>query len=302
MRIRGVVFLILLFCLPAQNVLAKGAREARDLFISGDYELAAERFSEEVSRRPDDGRVRYNLALALHMAGEHERAEELFLEAMTLDKLPPEEKVMYNLGNNLFRQAEDEKPARSESALELYRKALQYYRRAIQLDREDEDAAFNYEYTLRRIEDLKAAMEKMPEEFPEVPEKTDEREEPSPKEEREEEEPAPKEEREEEDPAPEEEREEEDPTPEERDDPDEDERPDQEPETQKQEESFDFEERAPEDMQDTPQPELELPEEGMSEEMAEFLLRMQREEEERKRFEEKQERRERGSQEVIRDW
>ena len=85
--------------------------------LQGDYEGAAEAFEQAILANPNDGRVRYNLALAQQYLGDSELAIAGYRRAIDLD--PDLIDAYINLGN-LYGEL-----GMQEDSLETFQEALE---------------------------------------------------------------------------------------------------------------------------------------------------------------------------------
>jgi Ca-activated chloride channel homolog len=145
--------------LLAVTVFALGeTSKAARLYREEQYDEALEKYDKALERKPDDPALEYNKAVVLYQKGEMEKAQGYFLKASALGKDDIEKKAVYNVGNTKYRIGESFSQTSPDSALKIYAQAAEYYKRAIELDPEDMDAKYNYEFTLnkmRQMEDQK---------------------------------------------------------------------------------------------------------------------------------------------------
>src|SRR5579884_1078433 len=128
----------------------------------GDYEAAADAFANAVDENPDDGRARYNLALAQQYLGDAESAIAGYRRAIDLD--PGLIDAYVNLGNlyselgmfeeslETFQQGLELDPANSDiylsvgdayRLLNMFQDAIQAYRQTLIVNPENTQAAEN---------------------------------------------------------------------------------------------------------------------------------------------------------------
>lgn len=120
--------------------LEPGSREARraaDHYRNGEWVEAIEELQSAVAEQ-DDPALSYNLGAAAYKGQNYPEAMKAYSAAVQSGEIDPA-RVAYDQGNVLYRSGE------LEAALESYRTALR-------TDPEDKDARFNYELTLRQLE------------------------------------------------------------------------------------------------------------------------------------------------------
>lgn len=147
------------------------AVEGNESFRSGDYEAAMAKYGEALVDEPESARLNFNMGAAHYKLGKYEEAMNSWARVGNEEGQPSREaKVAYNAGNAQFRLAEKIETEDPQKAIEAYGIALAAFRRSIGADASDEDAKFNYELTLKRIQDIKDWLEKQKEEQQQNPE------------------------------------------------------------------------------------------------------------------------------------
>lgn len=138
------------------------ARKADRLLSKDKYDEALAGYDQALAIKPDDPVIQYNRAVTLYRKGDFVGAEDAFLRSLVSGKEDLEEQTIYNSGNSKYRGAEGLEKGSPQSALKNYGEAVQYYKRAMEIDSDDMDAKHNYEYTLKKIDDLKKKMQQQP--------------------------------------------------------------------------------------------------------------------------------------------
>lgn len=126
---------------------------------------------EKLKEDPESPILQYNHANILHRHGDLTQSREILDTVLNSKEVDNEltHKSLYNLGNNLFRQAEKEKDL--NKALELMQESLLYYRdlivrekkireRSYMEEEKDKDLHFNYAVVAKRIKLLKDQIKK----------------------------------------------------------------------------------------------------------------------------------------------
>lgn len=135
-------------------------RNARNLYANGNYQVAFEEFGEILAQGVDEPWLYYNMGNAAYMYEDFEQAQKSYsraLESASTTELGTN--VKYNMGNSLYRIAEQLEPSDLQGALGLYNSALLQYKLTIEQDANDFDAKFNYELTQKKIEELAEKLE-----------------------------------------------------------------------------------------------------------------------------------------------
>lgn len=152
-------------------------------YLEGDLDAAREAYQQVLELQPDAAAIHYGLGNLAHRAEKYDEAAERYRDALT--RLRGEEglerKILYNLGNNAFRQGMAQAEAEPEKALEVLETAAGYYRDVIERTRElaaqgdrkielDKiDAAYNLEVVRIRIKEILDRINQEEEEQPEQP-------------------------------------------------------------------------------------------------------------------------------------
>lgn len=118
-------------------------------YRAGDHREAVERYREALRAGEDDPRVRYNLGTALLQVGEWEEARAQLSEALQGRDPDLRADAFYNLGNARARSVGE-----GSDDMERLRGAIEAYRRALLLQPGQEDARWNLELALQRLEQL----------------------------------------------------------------------------------------------------------------------------------------------------
>jgi Ca-activated chloride channel family protein len=131
--------------------MASPARALRE-YEAGRYGVALEEFERWLQKRPEDERLAFNAGAAAYREGIYDRAAQYFEQAARSTDLRLQEWAYYNRGNSLYRMGEKTPdPARRRT---LWQEALQQYLYALQLNPNNADARYNYEFVQERLREL----------------------------------------------------------------------------------------------------------------------------------------------------
>lgn len=136
------------------------AAVGNELYSQGKYDEAVNKYGEALVDDPDSPALNFNMGDAHYKAGNYTEALASFGRVRAETDSAREERLAYNVGNVKFRTAAAAEAEQPQEALKIYAEALVAYRRAIGIDPNDNDAKFNYEFTVKRIEELKERIEK----------------------------------------------------------------------------------------------------------------------------------------------
>ncbi len=150
-------FLLLLLLLP--NWIRASPATAERHYNEGNYSEAKEAYEKAIEKAPDDERLYYNLGSTEYREGLFESAEEAYKEALQTDDLAIQEDTFYNLGNTRYRLGETALQLDPQETIRLWEEGLKDYENALNLNPEDEDARFNFDFVTKRLEELKKQLE-----------------------------------------------------------------------------------------------------------------------------------------------
>ena len=128
--------------------------KAGKYYKEGKYNEALESYDEALLIDPNDPIAQYNRAVVLYSKEDFTAAEEAFLNTLASGDEKIEEFTVYNTGNSKYRGSEKLGKSEPSSAIEGYKKTLEYYKRAMELSPGDMDAKYNYELTVKKIEEI----------------------------------------------------------------------------------------------------------------------------------------------------
>lgn len=133
---RVIFFLILFLFLTASSV--EDARKANEAFENGNYQQAAELYRQAIEQDPENAKLHFNLAAALHKLGQTEEAMQAYDRFESLSESPQEQSfASYNQGTMLTEENK-------------YEEAAELFREALKKNPNDPDARHNYELALQK--------------------------------------------------------------------------------------------------------------------------------------------------------
>ena len=134
-----LIILMMFFLLAA--VAPDRAREANSAYERGDFAAAEQAYRDAIEANPGDARLHFNLGNALAQQGRADDAIESYERFRALARTP-EERAMadYNIGNLL-------------AAGEQWEDAAEQFRRSLRQNPNDEDAANNFEFAKRQLQE-----------------------------------------------------------------------------------------------------------------------------------------------------
>ena len=161
--------LLAMACLPASGLAAS----VRDLVNDGNesyraegYDAALQAYDQALEEDPGSPHALLNRAAALYRSGQFAAAAEACLAAVRqgLQRDTPqiESAGLHNLGNALYRQAEQVAQSAPRQAIDHLARAARAYSDALRADRGRVDSAHNLELARRLIQQLREQAAKQP--------------------------------------------------------------------------------------------------------------------------------------------
>ncbi len=150
--------------------------KANRLLTASQPEQARTIYEQMAARSPESPHLLHNLGLVFYAENQYEKAAANFSNAQKKITAPEfhsaqsiqqdlTNRIAYNLGNALFKQAE--KTSGEQSNLS-YQSALENYKKAIVSDRRDLDAKYNYELTVTRLKQMQNKESSPPKDQPDT--------------------------------------------------------------------------------------------------------------------------------------
>jgi len=154
----ALIFGILFLLFSAQFGYAASARRAvklgNRLYEEEKFEEALKEYQKAQGKLPDSDIVNFDVGTVLYKKSAYRKAVDSFTKTLITEDKAVEAGANYNIGNAKYRQGSLIENSDLEDAIRLYRESLDYYKRAIELDEQDEDAKFNYDFVKKRLEEL----------------------------------------------------------------------------------------------------------------------------------------------------
>lgn len=140
---------------------ASPAKALRD-YNSGNYTNALTEYEsllngQSKQQKPEDPRLHFNAGAAAYRATNYSVAIQHFTAVLAAPDIKLQAKAYYNLGNVHFRlgqQADD-----LDNLEEAWKEAAKQYQHAVDLDKADQDAAFNLAFTQERLKQIELMRE-----------------------------------------------------------------------------------------------------------------------------------------------
>ncbi len=156
-------FIFLSFCFLSFSLeVNKKIREANNLYRKGKYLEAIKKYEEASIQKPDWDVLNFNHGTALYKNKDYLKAENSFRKAMATESKRLEEDALYNLGNCKYRLAKTIAQENPYRAVDLLKDSLNYYKNVLELNPQDNQARFNYEFVERELKELLQKLKNIP--------------------------------------------------------------------------------------------------------------------------------------------
>lgn len=163
------VALALYVSLLPNNV--KDVKNGNRLYVQQKYDEALERYMQAAKKAPDSDIVNFNIGAALYKKGDFENIAAYFKKALLTEDKKLKEKTYYNLGNVSYKIAMHKRDEDLESTVGLLEQSLVEYAKALKLNKENEDAQYNYAYVKNLLDNLKEQLQEQQKNQAESPNK-----------------------------------------------------------------------------------------------------------------------------------
>jgi tetratricopeptide (TPR) repeat protein len=155
MKYWGVIFIL------CSLVYGGSFAEAQKMYRLGSYKEALREFYALMEREGESPLLNYNIGTLHYRLGDYAKAREYLQKGIVGGNPDLNAKVLYNLGNTLFRVAQAEK--NTQERISRYREAIQAYISTLDSDENMEAAKINLEFARIRLqEELDKQKEEQP--------------------------------------------------------------------------------------------------------------------------------------------
>ena len=146
---------LLLFFTPCYSSnYYSDVKKGNEYYKSMEYDRALEKYDKAELENPNSCIIHFNKGAALYKKKDYQKAIEEFTKAMISESKEIEGKAAYNIGNSKYYLGKKAADADLSSAIKNYREALEYYKKAIDLNSNDMNAKYNYEFVERELKIL----------------------------------------------------------------------------------------------------------------------------------------------------
>lgn len=161
---KRLLLLILLFSVFARPGLAAPqtkhqVKQGNRLYQKGEFSQALKSYEQALADVPDSDIVNFNLGAALYKTKDYEQAAEHFEKSLVSENQSLEQKASYNIGNSKYKYGIGYEDTDLLKAVDLLKQSLRHYQRALELDPEDEDAQYNYDFVKKELQRLQEKLQ-----------------------------------------------------------------------------------------------------------------------------------------------
>jgi len=153
-----IILTIVIWFIPNQAwaiLKTHQVNSGNEFYKEGQYEASTENYRQALKNDPESDIINFNIGTAYYKLGMFDKAIEHLQKSVLTDNDTLRQQAYYNLGNGLYRAGEVFIENELSKAIELFTMALKEYEKALQLNKEDKDAQFNYDFVKNRLERLK---------------------------------------------------------------------------------------------------------------------------------------------------
>ena len=158
-KIALITILILIAVTPcyAKGSAKRAVKKGNTLYDEGKFKESLEHYEKASSADPNSGIVNYNIGAASYKLNDYERAVNFFNRALTDEADEDEDltqQTSYNLANSEYMYGVSKEEFDLQGAIDQITESIRHYEKALELDKEDKDAIFNYEYVKKELKRL----------------------------------------------------------------------------------------------------------------------------------------------------
>ncbi|HPN88705.1 MAG TPA: tetratricopeptide repeat protein [Candidatus Omnitrophota bacterium] len=151
----SVISVFLLLCSSALASMGADVKKGNKLFSQGNYEASLQQYQKALEKDPHSPVIHFNTGAAHYKKGEYQAAIDGFEKALLSDDKILQGHAHYNLGNTFYRFGKTKEEKELPVAIQSLEKSLDQYQKAISLNKEDKEAAHNYEFVKKELERMK---------------------------------------------------------------------------------------------------------------------------------------------------
>ncbi len=175
-----ITILMLIVAMPcyAKGSAKKEVKKGNLLYDKGEFKESLAHYEKASSADPNSGIVNYNIGAAAYKLNDYEKAVNFFNRALTDETGEDEDlsqQTSYNLANSEYMYGASKEESNLQEAIDLLIESIRHYEKALELDKEDKDAIFNYEYVKKELKRLQEKQKQQEKTQPQGDEKKDQK-------------------------------------------------------------------------------------------------------------------------------
>jgi len=151
-----IFIFVALLCVTAEGKAQTSAvRKGNQFYEDGNFAASEKKYKQALEREPESEIINFNLGTALYKQKDFENTIRHFQKALLSEQEDLKQKVYYNLGNTFYQAGIQQEDNKIHNAIAFLENSLKQYEQAFDINREDEDTQYNYEYVKKELERLK---------------------------------------------------------------------------------------------------------------------------------------------------
>jgi len=160
MMIKRLFFIFFVLLISGASLSAKSISDTVEdgnlHYDKAEYNQALMKYRDAQIYSPEAAELHFNIGDALFKKKDYAGAEEAYQKSInSSDDATLHAQAYYNIGNSLFRAAEDSiQLQNSQGAVNNMIQSIDYYKRSLEINPEDQDTKFNLEYVRTILKEL----------------------------------------------------------------------------------------------------------------------------------------------------
>jgi len=163
LKIAGILLFIAAFGFlrPVQAASAReSVRQGNRLYGQGEFADSLKKYEEALEKAPESDIVNFNAGTAFYKQKQYDEAIAHFQKTILSDDASLRERAYYNLGNSFYRSGIGKEKTDINAAVASLQGSLRHLASALALDKEDQDAQYNYDFVNKELERLRKEQQK----------------------------------------------------------------------------------------------------------------------------------------------